>query len=62
EPDVGTTEEPIVVEVRTQEPIVEEVRTQEPIVEDVLVEDYVSFGEDTKQGNGQEDESAPSDG
>ncbi|GJR79421.1 hypothetical protein Tco_0150206 [Tanacetum coccineum] len=55
--------EPIVAEVRTQEPIVEEVRTQEPIVEDVIVEDYVSYREDyTEQGNGQEDESAPSDG
>ncbi|GKD39326.1 hypothetical protein Tco_1259533, partial [Tanacetum coccineum] len=54
--------EPIVEEVRTQEPIVKEVRTQEPIVEEVIVEDYVSFGEDAEQGNGKEDESAPSDG
>ncbi|GJZ33293.1 hypothetical protein Tco_0578729 [Tanacetum coccineum] len=38
--------EPIVEEARTQELILEEVRTQEPIVED---------------GNGQEDESTPSD-
>ncbi|GKG25508.1 hypothetical protein Tco_0398654, partial [Tanacetum coccineum] len=43
-------------------PIVKEVRTQEPIVEEVIVEDYVSFGEDAEQGNGKEDESAPSDG
>ncbi|GJY02482.1 hypothetical protein Tco_0360634 [Tanacetum coccineum] len=62
EPDVGRTQEPIVEEVRTQEPIVEEVRTQEPIVEEVIVEDYVSYGEDAKHGNGQEDVSAPSDG
>nr|GEU37008.1 hypothetical protein [Tanacetum cinerariifolium] len=60
--DVGRTQEPIVEEVRTQEPIVEEVRTQEPIMEYVIVEDYVSFGEYTEQGNGQKDESAPSDG
>ncbi|GKE07904.1 hypothetical protein Tco_1411455, partial [Tanacetum coccineum] len=72
EPDVGRTQEPIVAEVRTQEliveevetqePIVEEVGTQEPIVEEVIVEDYVSYGEDAKHGNGQEDVSAPSDG
>ncbi|GJW60631.1 heat stress transcription factor B-4-like protein [Tanacetum coccineum] len=40
---------------RTQEPIMKEVRTQEPIVEE-------SSREDAEQGNGQEDESAPSDG
>nr|GEX66003.1 hypothetical protein [Tanacetum cinerariifolium] len=44
------------------EPIVEEVRTQEPIVEDVIVKDYVTYGEDAEQGNGQEDKSALSDG
>ncbi|GKF69099.1 hypothetical protein Tco_0202156, partial [Tanacetum coccineum] len=62
EPDVGRTQEPIVGEVRTQELIVEEVETQEPIVEEVIVEDYASYGEDAKHGNGQEDVSAPSDG
>ncbi|GKA84955.1 hypothetical protein Tco_0806609, partial [Tanacetum coccineum] len=36
-------------------------RTQEPIVEEVIVKDYVSSEEDVEQGNGQEDESAPSD-
>ncbi|GKE73148.1 hypothetical protein Tco_1535189, partial [Tanacetum coccineum] len=41
EPDVGRTQEPILVEVSTQEPIVTEVNTE---------------------GNGQEDESAPTDG
>nr|GEX47107.1 reverse transcriptase domain-containing protein [Tanacetum cinerariifolium] len=44
------------------EPIVEEVKTQEPIVEDVIVEDYVTYGEDAEQCNGQEDKLAPSDG
>ncbi|GJY18131.1 hypothetical protein Tco_0389622 [Tanacetum coccineum] len=46
-------------------PIVEEVGTQEFSVEDVVIEDYVSSeedGEDVEQGNGQEDESAPTDG
>ncbi|GJU01971.1 hypothetical protein Tco_1112309, partial [Tanacetum coccineum] len=85
EPDVGRTQEPILLEVSTQEPIVAEVSPQEPIVaevsievpimeevgthefsvENVVLEDYVSFGEDgedAKQGNGQEDESAPTDG
>ncbi|GKA11927.1 hypothetical protein Tco_0691473 [Tanacetum coccineum] len=75
EPDVGRTQEPILSEVSTQEPIVaevsnevpivEEVGTQEFSVEDVVVEDYVSSGEDgedAEQGNGQEDESAPTDG
>ncbi|GJV91540.1 hypothetical protein Tco_1539353 [Tanacetum coccineum] len=75
EPDVGHTQEPIVAEVITQElivaeviteaHIVEEVGTQEFSVEDVVIEDYVSFeedGEDAEQGNGQEDESAPTDG
>ncbi|GJV58885.1 hypothetical protein Tco_1464985 [Tanacetum coccineum] len=78
EPDVGRTQEPILSEVSTQEPIVaevsnevpivEEVGTQEFSVEDVVVEDYVSSakdgedGEDVEQGNGQEDESAPTDG
>ncbi|GJT04331.1 hypothetical protein Tco_0838793 [Tanacetum coccineum] len=45
------------------------VSTQEPYcvksVEDVVIEDYVSSredGEDVEQGNGQEDESAPTDG
>ncbi|GJW75606.1 heat stress transcription factor B-4-like protein [Tanacetum coccineum] len=72
EPDVGRTQEPIVVEVSTQEPIMAEVSTQAPIVEkvgtqeftveDVVLEDYVSSGEDAKHCNGQEDELAPSDG
>nr|GFB66462.1 hypothetical protein [Tanacetum cinerariifolium] len=70
-----STQEPIVVEVSTQEPIVaevstkalivKEVETQEFSVEDVIIEDYVSSGEDgedAKQGNGQEDKSAPTDG
>ncbi|GJU77539.1 putative ribonuclease H-like domain-containing protein [Tanacetum coccineum] len=61
EPDVGRTQEPILAEVRTQEPIVEEVRTQEPTIENVILEDYISSGEYTEQGNGQEDESAHSD-
>nr|GEV03353.1 hypothetical protein [Tanacetum cinerariifolium] len=49
----------------TEAPIVEEVGTQEFSVEDVVIEDYVSSGEyeeDAEQGNGQEDESAPTDG
>nr|GEU32072.1 protein FAR1-related sequence 5-like isoform X2 [Tanacetum cinerariifolium] len=54
--------DPIVAEVSTQEPIVKEVETQESTMEDVVLEDYVSFDEDVEQGNGQEDESAPSDG
>ncbi|GKD36693.1 hypothetical protein Tco_1256900 [Tanacetum coccineum] len=58
EPDVGRTREPILAEVNTQEPIVAE----EFSVEDVVLEDYVSFGEDVEQGNGQEDESASTDG
>ncbi|GJX91944.1 heat stress transcription factor B-4-like protein [Tanacetum coccineum] len=75
EPDVGPAQEPILAEVSTQEPIVAEVSTQEPIVaevgtqefsvEDVVIEDYVSSGEDgedAEQGNGQEDESARTDG
>nr|GEW64415.1 hypothetical protein [Tanacetum cinerariifolium] len=49
EPDVGTTREPIVVEVITQKPIVEEVTTQEPIMEDVIVEDYVSSKKDAEE-------------
>ncbi|GKD47348.1 hypothetical protein Tco_1271993 [Tanacetum coccineum] len=65
-----STHEPIMAEVSTQEPIVAEVSTEAPIVEDVRtqefsVEDYVSFGEDgedVEQDNGQEDESAPTDG
>nr|GFD08685.1 hypothetical protein [Tanacetum cinerariifolium] len=60
-----STQEPIVAEVGTEEPIVEEVRTQDFSVKDVVIEDYVSFeedGEDNKQCNGQEDESAPTDG
>nr|GEZ21739.1 hypothetical protein [Tanacetum cinerariifolium] len=72
EPDVGRTQEPIMVEVSTQEPImtevntqvpiVEEVKTQEFIVEDVVLDDYMSYGEDAEQCNCQEDESAPNDG
>ncbi|GJW43543.1 hypothetical protein Tco_0072342 [Tanacetum coccineum] len=59
------TQEPIVLEVSTEAPIVEEVGTQEFSVEDVVIEDYVNSGEDreyAEQGNGQEDESAPTDG
>nr|GFA03957.1 hypothetical protein [Tanacetum cinerariifolium] len=56
-----STQEPIVVEVSAEVPIVEEVGTQEFSVEDVVLEDYVSFGEDVEQGNGQEDESTPTD-
>ncbi|GKC05468.1 hypothetical protein Tco_0997078 [Tanacetum coccineum] len=48
-------------EVSTKVPIVEEVGTQEFSVEDVVLEDYVSSGEDAVEGNGQEDESAPTD-
>ncbi|GKC40828.1 hypothetical protein Tco_1053212, partial [Tanacetum coccineum] len=72
EPDVGRTQEPILSEVSTQEPIVVEVSNEVPIVEevgtqefsvkDVVVEDYVSSGEDVEHGNGQKDESAPTDG
>ncbi|GKB14658.1 hypothetical protein Tco_0848581 [Tanacetum coccineum] len=71
-PDVGRTQEPIVAEVSTQEPIVAEVSTEIPIVqevgtqdfsvEDVVIEDYVSFGEDAAQYNGEFNESARSDG
>ncbi|GJW26525.1 putative transposase, mutator type, MULE transposase domain protein [Tanacetum coccineum] len=60
-----STQEPIVAEVSTEVPIVEEVETQEFSVEDVVIEDYVSSREDeedAEQGNGQEDESAPTDG
>ncbi|GJT81674.1 heat stress transcription factor B-4-like protein [Tanacetum coccineum] len=60
-----STQEPIVAEVSIEAPIVEKVRTQEFNVEDVVIEDYVSFwedGEDAEQGNGQEDESARTDG
>ncbi|GJW55707.1 heat stress transcription factor B-4-like protein [Tanacetum coccineum] len=60
-----STQEPIVAEVSTEAPIVEEVGTQEFSVEDVVIEDYVSSGEDgedAEQGNGQEDESARTDG
>ncbi|GJY24860.1 hypothetical protein Tco_0398518 [Tanacetum coccineum] len=60
-----STQEPIVSEVSTKVPIMEEVGTQEFSVEDVVLEDYVSSeedGEDAEQGNGQEDESAPTDG
>ncbi|GJX75681.1 hypothetical protein Tco_0322492 [Tanacetum coccineum] len=62
EPNVSRTQKPILAEARTQEPIVEEVITQEPTVENVILEDYISSGEYAKQGNGQEDESAYSDG
>ncbi|GJS35284.1 hypothetical protein Tco_0533666, partial [Tanacetum coccineum] len=60
-----STQEPIVAEVSTEETIVEEVGTYEFSVEDVVIEDYISSredGEDVEQGNGQEDESAPTDG
>nr|GEV49351.1 hypothetical protein [Tanacetum cinerariifolium] len=71
-PYVGRTQDLIVVEVITQEPIVadvstrvlivEEVETQVFTVEDVILKDYVSYGGDVVQGNGQKDESAPNDG
>nr|GEU50190.1 reverse transcriptase domain-containing protein [Tanacetum cinerariifolium] len=57
-----STQKPIVAKVSTQVPVVEEVGTQEFSVEDVVLEDYVSFGEDVKQYNGEFDELAPSDG
>nr|GEW85196.1 hypothetical protein [Tanacetum cinerariifolium] len=57
-----STQEPIVAKVSTKAPIVEEVETQEFSVEDVVIEDYVSYGEDAEQGNGQEDESAHTGG
>ncbi|GKF44522.1 hypothetical protein Tco_0131074, partial [Tanacetum coccineum] len=57
-----STQEPIVAEVGTQVPIVEEVGTHEFSMEDVVLEDYVSFGKDVEQYNGEFDESAPSDG
>ncbi|GKC36587.1 heat stress transcription factor B-4-like protein [Tanacetum coccineum] len=56
------TQEPIVAEVSTEVPIVEEVGTQEFSVEDVVLEDYVSFGEDVEQYNGEFDESSRNDG
>ncbi|GKF28616.1 hypothetical protein Tco_0094958 [Tanacetum coccineum] len=56
-----STQEPIVAYVSTQVPIVEEAGTQEFTVEGVVLEDYVSSGEDVIQGNGHEDESAPTD-
>ncbi|GJX52796.1 putative transposase, mutator type, MULE transposase domain protein [Tanacetum coccineum] len=59
------TQEPIMAEVSTEAPIVKEVGTQEFSVEDVAIEDYVSSGkdgEDVEHGNGQEDESTPTDG
>ncbi|GJZ29204.1 hypothetical protein Tco_0573851, partial [Tanacetum coccineum] len=43
-------------EVSTEVPIVEEVGTQEFSVEDVVLEDYVSFGEDAKQGTNDDDD------
>ncbi|GJT65080.1 heat stress transcription factor B-4-like protein [Tanacetum coccineum] len=60
-----STQEPIMAEVSTEAPIVEEVGTQKFSVEDVVIEDYVSSGEDeedAEHGNGQEDESARTDG
>nr|GFA73350.1 hypothetical protein [Tanacetum cinerariifolium] len=65
EPDVGPTQEPILAKVSTEAPIVKEVGTQEFSVEDVVIKDYGSSGEDgedAEQGNGQEDESTPTDG
>ncbi|GKE88239.1 hypothetical protein Tco_1565714, partial [Tanacetum coccineum] len=57
-----STQEPIMAKVSTQVPIVEEVGTQEFTVEDVVHEDYVTSGENAEPFNGQEDESALSDG
>ncbi|GJU27684.1 heat stress transcription factor B-4-like protein [Tanacetum coccineum] len=57
EPDVGPAQEPILAEVSTQEPIVVEVSTQEPIVAEVSTEAPI-----VGEGNGQEDESASTDG
>nr|GEU54222.1 reverse transcriptase domain-containing protein [Tanacetum cinerariifolium] len=48
-------------EVSTHVPIVEEVGTQEFTVEDVVLKDYVSSEDDAELGNGQEDESTPTD-
>nr|GEY95422.1 hypothetical protein [Tanacetum cinerariifolium] len=66
EPGVGRTHEPILSEVSNQEPIMaevsnevpieEEVGTQEFSVEDVVVEDYVSSGDDVKQGTDDDDD------
>ncbi|GKC20025.1 hypothetical protein Tco_1022175, partial [Tanacetum coccineum] len=49
--------EPILAEVSTQEPIIAEVSTQEPIVTEVSTKAPI-----VEEGNGQEDESAPTDG
>nr|GFC60102.1 shikimate O-hydroxycinnamoyltransferase [Tanacetum cinerariifolium] len=60
-----SSQEPIMAEVNTEAPIVEEVGTHEFSVEDVVIEEYVSSredGENAEHGNGQEDESAPTDG
>nr|GFB92586.1 hypothetical protein [Tanacetum cinerariifolium] len=60
-----STQKVIVAEVSTEVPIVEEVGNQELSVEDVIIEDYFSSGEDGKDaehGNGQKDESAPTNG
>ncbi|GKG44821.1 hypothetical protein Tco_0486259, partial [Tanacetum coccineum] len=38
------------------------VSTEVPIVKDVVLEDYVSYGEDVAQYNGEFNESARSDG
>ncbi|GKB69629.1 hypothetical protein Tco_0931041, partial [Tanacetum coccineum] len=57
EPDVGPAQEPILTKVSTQEPIVAEVSTQEPIIAEVSIEAPIM-----EEGNGQEDESARTDG
>ncbi|GKA17265.1 heat stress transcription factor B-4-like protein [Tanacetum coccineum] len=54
--------EPILTEVSTQEPIVVEVSTQEPIVAEIMMSYGEDAEEDAEQGNGQEDELAPTDG
>ncbi|GKC66951.1 hypothetical protein Tco_1099549, partial [Tanacetum coccineum] len=55
--NVGPTQEPILAEVSTQEPIVAEVSTQETIMAKVSTEAPI-----VEEGNGQEHESAPTDG
>nr|GEY11152.1 hypothetical protein [Tanacetum cinerariifolium] len=57
EPDVGPTQDLILAEISTQEPIVAEVNTQELIVAKVSTDTPI-----VEEGNGQKDETAPTDG
>ncbi|GJX83932.1 hypothetical protein Tco_0333413 [Tanacetum coccineum] len=61
--DVGRTQEPILAEVSTQEPIVAKSSTQEPMWQRLALR-YPLWKrlELRNSGNGQEDESAPTDG